>query len=315
MPPAIAPENVTVEGISSCNYRPILGAVRSNIRIHIDGGLMPFSFDAVIWRMVDNVTSPVVLNGDGCWSYVSEDVLKIALGKGFAVMQFNRCEIARDRFDTPHFDGTPKGDLAHTRDRGIYKVFPGEYGTLSAWAWGYHRAIDAILRIPYLDESRIMITGHSRGGKTVELAAATDERIAIAADNNSGCGGFSCYRVRDDEKAEDCELLARVQPHWFGKDYPKYAGREDDFPFDQHFLAALIAPRALRMQFALRDYPSNLIGTGETYLAAREVYKLLGAEDKINLIYREGYHAHELEDWRHSLEYAYDYFGMEENGQ
>lgn len=79
---------------------------------------------------------------------------------------------------------------------------------ISAWAWGYHRVIDALNHISEIDISKIMITGHSRGGKAVQLAAATDERIAFVADNNSGCCGFGLHRVRG-EGAETISEITR----------------------------------------------------------------------------------------------------------
>lgn len=87
-----------------------------------------------------------------------------------------------------------------------------------------------------------MITGHSRGGKAVQLAAATDERIAFVADNNSGCCGFGSHRVRG-KGAETISDITRNFGFWFEKDFSKYAGRENELPFDQHFLSALIAPQ------------------------------------------------------------------------
>jgi len=153
-----------------------------------------------------------------------------------------------------------------------------------------------------VDAAHIAITGHSRGGKAVLLAGATDERIALTCANNSGAGGAGCFRWQ----GPACETLAdllRSFPYWFGPDMQAFANREAELPFDQHFLKALIAPRGLLTTEALGDLWANPTGTWQTHLAAREVYRLLGAEERIGIWYRDGGHDHGLADWRAFLDY------------
>ena len=259
------------------------------------GGAAPLSFRIKVWTPAGDGSFPVVLNGDGCWQYLTDAILADALRRGFAIAQFNRCEFARDA-DVP-------------RDHGVYRALPGDYGALAAWAWGYHRAVDALVQLPFVDAKRIAITGHSRGGKTVLIAAATDERIALVADNDSGCGGAGCYHVESD----DCETIKAITttfPYWFAKDFSKWAGREADMPFDQHFLKALVAPRPLLTQFALADAWANHPGTLATHEATAEVYRLLGAEDRLGIAFRNGGHGHQSDDWTRFLDFAEKNFGM-----
>lgn len=54
-------------------------------------------------------------------------------------------------------------------------------------------------------------------------------------------------------------------------------------PFDQHFLAAMVAPRGLLIQDGYLSNNTNPEGTYFGYLAAREVYRFLGAENNIGL--------------------------------
>ena len=293
MPPALPPEATGVEilhGRANAIYRfEIEGSFQQTFQVVISGGVEPLRFSLTLWTPPGDGPFPVLLNGDGCWAYLSDAIIADALRRGFAVAQFNRCEVARDR--------------AGARDRAIYTAFPGEYGALSAWAWAYHRAYDAILRIPELDAGRVAITGHSRGGKTVELAAATDERIAAVGDNNSGCCGFGSFRVR----SEGCERIAditRVIPYWFDRDFGKFAGREAALPFDQNFLSALIAPRPLLFAVAHGDLWANPVGACETFRAVQPVYKLLGAEDNFGITFRDGPHGHFAGDWARFLDFA-----------
>ena len=74
-------------------------------------------------------------------------------------------------------------------------------------------------------------------------------------------------------------------------------------PFDQHFLKALIAPRAFLSTEGLGDLWSNPSGTWQTHQAAREVFRFLKAEDRIGSWYREGGHDHGTADWNAFLDF------------
>src|ERR1035438_9807672 len=68
-------------------------------------------------------------------------------------------------------------------------------GTIAAWAWGFHRCVDYLVSEPGVDAHRIAAVGHSRNGKTALLAAAFDERIAIAFPHQAGCGGSAPSQI------------------------------------------------------------------------------------------------------------------------
>jgi len=240
------------------------------------------------WRMC-----PVVVSGDGCWSYVTDEVINEVLRRGYILARFNRTEIVPDNYARPY-----------PRNVALYRVYPDVgFNALGAWAWGYHRVIDFISTLSYVDAARIAIVGHSRGGKAVLLAAATDERIALGAPNDSGSGGAGCFRWQGDgcEKIEDG--LHAVQ-YWYSPRLKEYIGREKELPFDQHALKALVAPRALLSTEALGDTWANPAGTYQTYLAAREVYRFLNAEERIGIWYRDGGHSHGIVDWKAFLDFA-----------
>lgn len=245
---------------------------------------------------------PVVVNGDGCWLYVSDEVRREALGRGIALAQFNRVEIAPD-------------DYTDARDTGLYLAYPDHtFGAVAAWAWGYHRCVDVLTRMDEIDADRIAVVGHSRGGKTSLLAGATDERIAVTGANDSGAGGAGCYRIQGPE-SERIEHLMRNIAYWFGPKLKDYVGRETELPFDQHFLKALVAPRALVTTEALGDLWANPTGAWQTHRAAREVFKFLDAEDRIGIHYREGAHAHTLDDWKTFLDFAEAMFARRRAGE
>jgi hypothetical protein len=250
----------------------------------------PYRFTLEVFCPPGEGPFPVVLYGDNCWSYRTEAIIAEVVRRGYLFATFNRCEIVPDVGSTD-------------RREGIYPHCPGDYGALAAWAWGYHRCVDALLTWPRVDAQRIAITGHSRGGKTVLLAGATDERIALTNPNNSGCGGAGCYRW----PGEQCERLADILKYlgyWFCPRLHAYIGREDALPFDQHSLKALVAPRALLSTEAHGDLWANPSGTWQTHRAVAELYAWLGAPDQLGAWYRPGAHEHGEADWRAFLDFA-----------
>lgn len=256
----------------------------------------PYAFLMTLLIPADPGPHPVVLTGDACWRYATEAVTLDILRRGYILAQFNRVELAADVYRPD-------------RTSGIYLAHPKkEYGALAAWAWGYHRCVDVLTAMDSVDPSRIAIVGHSRGGKTTLLAGATDPRIALTGANNSGAGGAGCFR-RQGPQSETLKDLTGIIDYWFGPRFKDYVGRETELPFDQHFLKALIAPRPLLTCEALGDLWANPSGTRQTHLAAREVYRFLGAEERLGIWFRDGEHSHGWEDWMAFLDFADLQFG------
>ncbi|MGE3316215.1 MAG: acetylxylan esterase [Planctomycetaceae bacterium] len=153
---------------------------------------------------------------------------------------------------------------------------PGQHdwGSIRAWAWGLSRIVDHLVTLPEIDPKRICVTGHSRLGKTALVAAAFDERFALAAPHQSGTGG--CALSRDNDQ-ETVERINRVFPHWFNDEFVKFANHEDKLPIDQHLLMALVAPRPLLDTEGDQDKWANYSSSLRALQSADKVYKLLGA--------------------------------------
>jgi hypothetical protein len=219
---------------------------------------------------------------------VGADIVEAVIRRGYALAEFNREEVAPDG----------------PQRQGIYAAYPHyDGGRLSAWAWGFHRVCDYLLTRPEIDPQKIAVTGHSRGGKAALLAGATDTRIALTAPNNSGCGGAGCYRFMGPQ-SEDIGAIVSRFPYWFHPRFAAFVGQVERLPFDQHTLKTLVAPRALLSTEALGDLWANPSGTQITHLAAKEVYAFWGAESRIGIWFREGGHAHNLQDWSALLDFA-----------
>ena len=249
------------------------------------------SFELDLLIPISDQPRPVVLNGDACWSYITDEIAQLVLRRGYILATFDRTKIVPDAPDP-------------MRKAGLYAAFERmDFGALAAWAWGYYRAVDFLLTLPEVDRRHIAITGHSRGGKSVLLAGATDERIALTNPNDSGCGGTSCYR-RQAAGSETLADILRRFPFWFSPRFSAYLGRETELPFDQHSLKALVAPRCLLDTEALGDLWANPSGAWHTHVAAQVLYGFLGAEDKIAIWYREGQHEHSLADFTALLDFT-----------
>jgi hypothetical protein len=199
---------------------------------------------------------------------------------------------------------------------------PSDPGAIATWAWGYHRVVDFLIEkhSSTIDVKRIAAVGHSRNGKTTLLAAALDDRIALAIPHQAGCGGTAPSRVAIDRK--DVETIGRINtvfPHWFCDNFVLFNETPDKLPFDQHCLLALCAPRPVLYSNAVEDQWANPDGQFEMLKAANPVYRLLGVtgleatqrpplrtllDSKLGYYIRPGKHSMNREDWGVFLDYA-----------
>jgi dienelactone hydrolase len=264
----------------------------SSYRIETGSREKTMTFTMQLFHPDGGELCPVVLTGDGCYRKCETEVINEALSRGIAVAKFNRTELAHDMYN-------------NERKTGLYAVYPGlSFSAISAWAWGYHRCVDLLVQCGKVDPSQIAITGHSRGGKTVLLAGATDERIYYTNPNNSGAHGCGCYRYQQkepdssgDKVSETMGDLFRAVPYWMGPELRKYIGSEEALPHDMHFIKALVAPRCFLQTEALGDIWANPRGSFQTYLAAKKVWGLFGAQENCTAVYREGGHDHSFADF------------------
>jgi hypothetical protein len=239
-----------------------------------------------------------------------------SIDRGYAVATFYHGDIESDR------PNAPEGIRAV-----MAKAEPGvarqnhDWGTLAAWAWGLHRAVDYLHTDRDLDSSRIAVFGHSRNGKTALLAAALDERIDLVIPHQAGCGGTAPSRGK---VGESVKRINDSFPHWFNGEFKKFNEQTDRLPFDQHCLVALVAPRPVLFSNATEDQWANPNGQFEMLKAADPVYRLLKAggleatevpplgkllDSKLGYFIRPGKHSTTPEDWRAFLDFADRHFG------
>ena len=266
-----------------------------NYRIHTGTRAKPVTMRLQVILPKTEEKVPVIVTGDDCWRYArNEDYLEAALQKGIGWAIFDRTELAHD----VRAEGRGHGAL--------YETYPaGTFGAIGAWAWGFSRAVDALeqLELP-IDLDWITFTGHSRGAKTAALAGAVDARARIVNPNSTCAGACGCYRVHmkgiygenPERRSETLADLLRRFSFWMGEGMAPYADNEAALPFDAHFLKALVAPRTLYISEAAGDLWANPVGSYQTTLAAREVYRFLGAEENLFWSFRPGFHEHLPDD-------------------
>lgn len=187
---------------------------------------------------------------------------------------------------------------------------PHAAGKIAIWAYAAGLIGSYMLEQKFVKSGRLYVAGHSRLGKTALLAAALYPQFAGVHSNNSGCSGVSVSR---EKHGETVEIICRLFPYWFATNYQKYAGRECEMPFDQHYLTALIAPRKLCVATAKRDEWADTEAQYLSLEAASVIYEKYGVrglvshglmttgsfsnEGQIALIMRDGPHYFSRHDW------------------
>lgn len=196
------------------------------------------------------------------------------LERGYALATFHHADADPDRDEF--------GDGLHPHFEAPGPTGTG-WGTLRAWAWGLQRVVDYLETDDSLRET--VAFGHSRRGKAALLAAATDERIDLAAPHQSGTGGTALSRENDQETVA---AINESFPHWFNDVFPAFAGRERRLPVDQHLLIALVAPRPVLDTEGMRDFWANPPRALDALRGAAPVYDLLDAPGPAGTLLTEG---------------------------
>ena len=180
-------------------------------------------------------------------------------------------------------------------------------GKIALWAWGGSRMLDYLLTRPESDPQKIGVAGHSRLGKTALLTAAMDERFAFAHSNDSGTCGAGLFAAID-EPAEHIRQIVDRFPFWFCGRFADYVDCEKQMPFDQDLLLSLIAPRPLCVGSAEGDLWANPPGEAAAAEAARRIYALYGAADRVMHYTRSGLHYLSRQDWNTFLPFFAQFF-------
>jgi dienelactone hydrolase len=230
--------------------------------------------------------------------------------RGYALAAFYSGDVDPDRKEVSEglYAWLSGGDPARNN--------PTNRGIIAAWAWGFHRCVDYLVTEPGVDARRIAALGHSRNGKTALLAAAFDERIAIAFPHQAGCGGSAPSRGKT---GESVKAINDQFPHWFNARFKQFNDAPERLPFDQNCLVAICAPRPVLFSAAEGDQWANPAGQFQVLQAADPVYRFLGTEglaakqmpprgqlvdSPLGYYLREGKHSMTTNDWTVFMNFA-----------
>jgi hypothetical protein len=191
--------------------------------------------------------------------------------EGFAVMSFHYNDVTLDENeDKSGLYGVlyPEGQCDQKKP-----------GKLIIWAYAASRIMDYALTLPEIDHEKVSVCGHSRLGKTALVCGAFDERFYCAFSNDSGCSGASIAREKPatpEIEREHIKEIMSLRPFWFNTKYREYIDREDELPFDQHFLLAANIPHKVYVASAVGDTWACPENEYRACLAADEYYRVNG---------------------------------------
>lgn len=156
-----------------------------------------------------------------------------------------------------------------------------DWGALRAWAWGASQLRAELGRNPHIAASHISLTGHSRFGKGVLVAAAFDHAFHDAHVSSSGAGGTKLMRRDFGERWEN--MAGSGAFHWFTPNIMNFARGNltvHDLPIDAHSLIALRAPRPLFITSGLAEKGDSWVdpaGMWAAYMEAQPAWEIFGA--------------------------------------
>ncbi|KAK0221991.1 hypothetical protein IW262DRAFT_1448147 [Armillaria fumosa] len=158
-----------------------------------------------------------------------------------------------------------------------------DIGTLIAWAWGYHRVLDAIEQVvPEIDAKRVGVTGCSRWGKGALTADIFDERITLTMPMSSGAEGIGPWRFYYENRD-----VYGAYPYWSNTvlgQFVNITGNSSRLPFDAHDLVSLVAPRSIIWDVGDVDWWTNPEGVvSVVFGASKVVFNWLGVGSNVGV--------------------------------
>jgi Prolyl oligopeptidase family len=163
--------------------------------------------------------------------------------------------------DYPNMGGYPYDAYKH-----------GYASTTMKGIWNHMRAVDLLQSLPEVDGTRIGALGHSLGGHNALFVAVFDERIRCIVSNCGFCSFPRYYKGNLAGWSHD-GYMPRIRT--------VYELKPEKMPFDFPEVVAALAPRPFLASAPVRDHNFDVEGVKDCMTAARPVYQLLGAAEKL----------------------------------
>jgi dienelactone hydrolase len=196
-------------------------------------------------------------------------------GLGGSANLYYAAELAERGYVTLAPDYPSFGQYPYDFEKSGYKS-----GSMKA-IWNNVRAIDLLQSLPEVDPERIGCIGHSLGGHNTMFTAAFDTRIKALV---SSCG-FTSF-----PKYYGGNLKGWTSDRYMPLIASRYESKPEKMPFDFPEVVAAFAPRAFFTNSPLHDDNFEVSGVRDCIAAAKPVYELLGAKDKLTAIYPDCKH-------------------------
>lgn len=218
-------------------------------------------------------------------------------GKAPAVLCLHQTNGTLGKKEPAGLGGNPNLHYAaHLAERGYVTLAPdyprfGEYaidvyarGYQSAsmkGIWNHMRAVDLLQSLPEVDGERIGCIGHSLGGHNTLFVAAFDPRIKALV-SNCGFTSFPKYYNGNLRGWSHKGYMPRIET--------VYQFDPKKMPFDFPEVVAACAPRAFLASAPVSDDNFEVSGVKDCIAAARPVYELLRAKEKLSANYPDCKH-------------------------
>ncbi|MFV0502441.1 MAG: hypothetical protein ACK5LT_00495 [Lachnospirales bacterium] len=237
---------------------------------------------------------------------IADGIGEEIIDSGYGIVNLFYQDICADYYDK-HMTGLGRFSSRNSFD---------SWGKLKMWAWTTQRILDVLnASASDIDKKKIAVMGHSRLGKAALIAGAFDERFSLTVSCQSGAGGAALFRGKTGENIEN--LKGTGSRLWFNGNFFSY--KEDELPFDQHFLLSLIAPSHLYVSSAREDHWADPKSEFLSCVATNPAYEILGEkgliykdyckvgeylhEGKIGYHLRKGGHYLSRDDWQLVMAY------------
>lgn len=138
----------------------------------------------------------------------------------------------------------------------------------------HRRCVDLLQSLPQVDPERIGVIGHSLGGHNALFVAAFDERIKAIV---SSCGWTPFHDYYGGK------IAGWTSDRYMPRLRDVYGLDPDKVPFDFYEVVAALAPRPFLSVSPVEDSNFDVRGVEKAIPRAREVYRLLGAEEALQL--------------------------------